>query len=63
MGLLKKGQPLTWFEALPYVPYVREHGIKQFLIIYNKVKDRSNDALKWGDEVNMITLLHLFFFL
>jgi glutamate--cysteine ligase catalytic subunit len=51
MGLLKKGQPLTWFEALPYVPYVREHGIKQFLIIYNKVKDRSNDALKWGDEI------------
>ena len=53
MGLLKKGKPMSWFEASPYVNYVREHGIKQFLIIYNKVKNRKDDVLKWGDEVGI----------
>jgi glutamate--cysteine ligase catalytic subunit len=57
MGLLKKGQPMSWFEALSNVSYVKEHGIRQFLIIYNKVKHRRDDVLKWGDEVNTYILL------
>ena len=51
MGLLKNGEPMAWFDALPLVPYVKQHGIQQFIIIYNKVKDRENDVLKWGEEV------------
>lgn len=30
---------------------VREHGIQQFINTYNRIKDRTNDVLKWGDEV------------
>jgi glutamate--cysteine ligase catalytic subunit len=30
---------------------VREHGILQFLNIYNTVKSRENDCLMWGDEI------------
>jgi hypothetical protein len=30
---------------------VREHGLIQFLQIYNNVKHRENDTLKWGDEI------------
>ena len=46
MGFLEGGRPLTWDESreeagkesgIPAVQYVREHGIDQFLAIYNKV--------------------------
>jgi glutamate--cysteine ligase catalytic subunit len=34
-----------------YLTVVRKHGIEQFLNTYNRVKDRSHDELKWGDEI------------
>lgn len=52
MGLLSLGSPLDWSETKKYADHVRKHGILQFLHIYNKLKDRENDCLKWGDEVN-----------
>ena len=51
MGLLSQGSPLNWAETKKYADHVRKHGILQFLHIYNKVKDRQKDVLKWGDEV------------
>uniref|UniRef100_A0AAR2KR17 Glutamate--cysteine ligase n=1 Tax=Pygocentrus nattereri TaxID=42514 RepID=A0AAR2KR17_PYGNA len=51
MGLLSQGSPLNWAETKKYADHVRKHGILQFLNIYNKVKDRQKDVLKWGDEV------------
>ena len=30
---------------------VRKHGILQFVHVYNNVKHREGDVLKWGDEV------------
>jgi glutamate--cysteine ligase catalytic subunit len=51
MGLLTEGTPLTWEETKKYANYVREHGIKQFINQYRKLKDRSKDSLLWGDEV------------
>ncbi|KAG5831185.1 hypothetical protein ANANG_G00301140 [Anguilla anguilla] len=51
MGLLSQGSPLNWEETKKYADHVRKHGIIQFLNIYNKVKDRQKDVLKWGDEV------------
>lgn len=30
---------------------VRVHGIQQFIHTYNRIKGRTNDVLKWGDEV------------
>uniref|UniRef100_A0A4W4H9L0 Glutamate--cysteine ligase n=1 Tax=Electrophorus electricus TaxID=8005 RepID=A0A4W4H9L0_ELEEL len=51
MGLLSQGSPLNWVETKKYADHVRKHGILQFLNIYNKVKDRQKDVLKWGDEV------------
>lgn len=53
MGLLTQGRPLTWEETKHYTQFIREHGIEQFLQIYNKIKDRRNDCLKWGDEVDL----------
>ncbi|KAI4896330.1 hypothetical protein NFI96_015778 [Prochilodus magdalenae] len=50
MGLLSQGSPLNWAETKKYADHVRKHGILQFLNIYNKVKDRQKDVLKWGDE-------------
>ncbi|XP_048863260.1 glutamate--cysteine ligase catalytic subunit [Brienomyrus brachyistius] len=51
MGLLSQGSPLGWEETRRYADHIRQHGIIQFLNIYNKVKDRQKDVLKWGDEV------------
>ncbi|KAL0482831.1 glutamate-cysteine ligase catalytic subunit [Acrasis kona] len=56
MGLLRVGKPMGWHEALPIVPYVKEHGIQQFLNLYNKLKDRSGDVLKWGDEIEYMII-------
>ena len=33
------------------VSAVREHGVEQLIHIYNNVKSRKGDCLKWGDEV------------
>ena len=53
MGLLTLGQPLTWEETRKYSEHVREHGIKQFIHAYHRLKDRQDEYLKWGDEVRL----------
>ncbi|KAI0211360.1 Glutamate--cysteine ligase [Lamellibrachia satsuma] len=58
MGLLSEGSPLSWEETKKYAQHVRHHGILQFINQFNKLKDRSNDCLRWGDEVEyMLTQL------
>eukprot|EP00164_Ancoracysta_twista_P004916 GFYU01006684.1.p1 GENE.GFYU01006684.1~~GFYU01006684.1.p1 ORF type:complete len:614 (-),score=150.52 GFYU01006684.1:238-2079(-) len=54
MGLLTLGAPLDWSKAKDLAAYVREHGIQQFLSIYNNLKDRNSENLFWGDEVEYI---------
>ena len=53
MGLLSLGSPLPWTETKKHAEHVRKHGIIQFLHIYDKLKDKEDDCLKWGDEVNI----------
>eukprot|EP01091_Cochliopodium_minus_P004935 TRINITY_DN1483_c0_g2_i3.p2 TRINITY_DN1483_c0_g2~~TRINITY_DN1483_c0_g2_i3.p2 ORF type:complete len:136 (+),score=36.39 TRINITY_DN1483_c0_g2_i3:63-470(+) len=54
MGFLSSGFTLTWEQVIEHIPYIKEHGIKQFLNIWNKEKNRENDILKWGDEIEYI---------
>lgn len=51
MGLLSEGKPLDWAEAKEKSDFVRNEGIEQFLVQYEKNKSRKGDSLKWGDEV------------
>jgi glutamate--cysteine ligase catalytic subunit len=51
MGLLALGTAYEWQEAKKYAEHVREHGIEQFLNIWNKLQNKSGDGLLWGDEV------------
>ncbi|KZS07939.1 Glutamate--cysteine ligase catalytic subunit [Daphnia magna] len=51
MGLLSEGSPLSWPETKKLADHVREHGITQFINLYNLLKDRQGDVLKWGDEI------------
>lgn len=51
MGLLSVGEPLTWPETEKVAEYIKEHGIIQFLNLFNKLKNRKSDCLKWGDEI------------
>lgn len=62
MGLLTVGTPMDWDETKQYADLVRKKGIKQFLNIHRKVKDRKNDCLKWGDEVNYSIYLNFCYF-
>ena len=53
MGLLDfDGKPLSWEEIEPHIPYVKKHGLIQFINSYNQMLERPRDVLKWGDEVN-----------
>ena len=51
MGFLEAGDPVPWSDSLEFLAYVREHGVAQFLQIYEKVKGVQNEDLLWGDEV------------
>jgi len=51
MGLLALGTPFTWEEGKKFADHIREHGITQFLNIWDRLKDREGDNLLWGDEV------------
>eukprot|EP00966_Prymnesium_polylepis_P092746 2146813-Prymnesium_polylepis.1 len=51
MGFLELGDPIPWKESRDVIAYVRKHGIKQFIAMYNKVRTIENDELLWGDEL------------
>lgn len=54
MGLLSLGEPLSWEETKKHAEHVRQHGIKQFLSIFKARRNRSDEFLKWGDEIEYI---------
>ncbi|GAA5864018.1 hypothetical protein JCM1840_000668 [Sporobolomyces johnsonii] len=56
MGLLALGTPLPWSDAKQHADYVREHGIEQFLAIWERLKDRTGDRLMWGDEIEYMVI-------
>jgi len=51
---MAEGNTLGWKDAAKQSKYIREHGIIQLLNIYKRYKDRKNDCLKWGDEIEYI---------
>lgn len=51
MGLLVEGHPLTSEELRTKLRYIREHGVRQFLNTWRRLKDLQNDELKFGDEI------------
>ncbi|KAF0488248.1 GCS-domain-containing protein [Gigaspora margarita] len=58
MGLITEGKPLPWEQAKKYADHIRDHGINQFLSIYNKTKDREKDCLLWGDEIEYMIITY-----
>ncbi|CAH1247844.1 GCLC [Branchiostoma lanceolatum] len=57
MGLLSQGSPLSWKETKKWADHVRKHGIQQLINIYRRLKDRHEDVLKWGDEVEYMLVV------
>ncbi|XP_065919310.1 glutamate--cysteine ligase catalytic subunit-like [Dysidea avara] len=51
MGLLSQGKPLSWEDTKKYADLVRKVGIQQLVAIYHRMRDRTNDPLKFGDEI------------
>jgi len=60
MGLLSKGKPLSWEDTKKYADIVRKIGIQQLVAIYHRMKDRTNDPLKFGDEVWILNVASYF---
>lgn len=56
MGLLTEGKPLSWADTKKYAEHVHRVGVQQFLAIYERLKDRKGDSLKWGDEAREICI-------
>ena len=54
MGLLTEGTPLSWEETMKLSKHVRDHGIQQFINMFSKLRDRTGDEFKWGDEVSIL---------
>lgn len=63
MGLLSEGSPLTWAETKALSKHVQDHGIEQFIRQFGRLRDRTGDVLKWGDEVGSAfdSLIDLFY--
>ena len=61
MGLLTEGNPLPWEKTKSLAEHVREHGITQFINLYRRLKDKTGDILKFGDEVRLALFLKNFF--
>lgn len=52
MGFLEAGAPpLTWEKCAEIAEYIRIHGAVQFLNLYNRHVDDSNELLFWGEEM------------
>lgn len=51
MGLLSSGKALSWEDTKKNADLVRKVGIQQLIAHYHRLKDRTNDQLKFGDEV------------
>ncbi|GJQ14556.1 hypothetical protein GpartN1_g6347.t1 [Galdieria partita] len=58
MGLLSTGHPLSWKASQPYIREVKRKGIRQFIHVYRATRNREDDCLRWGDEVEY-TVLHV----
>ena len=56
MGLLTVGSPLDWDAAVKYLEHVRKHGIVQLLSIFEKHRGRTNNELRWGDEIEYMVV-------
>ncbi|KAL5639422.1 hypothetical protein ACGC1H_006807 [Rhizoctonia solani] len=56
MGLLFSETPLDWEESRKYVDYIREHGVTQFLNIWERQKSRKEDPFRWGDEIEYMII-------
>lgn len=54
MGLLTSGTPLMWTDAMPYLEQVKRDGMEQLIEMFARLRDRTSDCLRWGDEVEYI---------
>ena len=60
MGLQVIGTPLTWSQIKPHVDELKKRGVRGFLHLYELYKDKKNNVLKWGDEIefNLVKFDH-----
>eukprot|EP00966_Prymnesium_polylepis_P028163 651055-Prymnesium_polylepis.1 len=48
---LSQSDMFSFEEAMPWLRYVRVHGVLQFISIFHELKNLTSDELLWGDEI------------
>jgi glutamate--cysteine ligase catalytic subunit len=38
------------------IDYIKRHGVKQLINTFQRMKERTRDSLKWGDEVEYVVV-------
>ena len=54
MGILVRGEPLSWDETKELSDYIKDHGVAQFIHLMKTMKQRKYEELKWGDEIEYL---------
>lgn len=56
MGVLFEGTALTWEEIEKLAPWVRRKALEHLLKLFEGLKNRTGDPLKWGDELEYMLI-------
>ena len=44
-------ETFEWADSLPWLRYVRTHGVLQFITVLKRLQHVTGDELLWGDEI------------
>ena len=50
-AMLGSTEALSFNDSLPWMRYVRTHGVRQFISIFQRQQSVTGDELFWGDEI------------
>ncbi|CAF1287050.1 unnamed protein product [Adineta ricciae] len=60
MGLLTKGNPLSWNDIVLIREKIHMAALVELLQIFELNKDRQGDSFMWGDELDLIIQINIF---
>ena len=50
-AILRVGNPLRWDASVPHLDYIRNAGVRQFIMQYHRQRGKTSPTFQWGDEL------------